>query len=68
MGYEPRLIWNYPDHRRSRTERNLPMLSFADVSQRRTPNKEIVSRIEFAFIRIFRKYRSKGGDAVYAIS
>ena len=68
MGYGPRLIWNYPGHRRSRTQRNLPMLSFADVSQRRTPNKEIVGRIELAFIRISRKYRSKGGDAVYAIS
>ena len=43
-------------------------LADADVSQGRTPNKEIVGRIELAFIRICRKYRSKGGDAVYASS
>ena len=68
MGYGPCLIWNYPGHHRSHTQRNLPMLSFADVSQQGTPNKEIVGRIELAFIRISRKYRSKGGDAVYVSS
>ena len=39
-----------------------------DVSQRQMPSKEIVGRIELAFIWISRKYRSKGGDAVYASS
>ena len=28
------------------------------------PNKELVGRIELAFIWISRKYRSKGGDAM----
>ena len=32
----------------------------ADMSQRQTPNKEIVSRIELTYIRISRKYKSKG--------
>ena len=40
----------------------------ADVSQQRMPNKEIVGRIELTYIWISRKYRSKGGDAVYASS
>ena len=39
-----------------------------DLSQRRTPIKELVSRTELAFIWIFCKYRSKSGDAVYASS
>jgi len=35
----------------------------ANVSQRQTPNKDIVSQIELAFICISCKYRWKGADA-----
>ena len=58
----------YMELSRSPQVTHIAELADADVSQGRTPNKEIVGRIELAFIRICRKYRSKGGDAVYASS
>ena len=58
----------YMELSRSSQVMHIAELADADVSQRRMPNKEIVGRIELAFSRIFRKYRSKGGDAVYASS
>ena len=49
----------YMELSRSPQVMHIAELADGDVSQRRTPNKEIVSRIELAFMRISRKYRSK---------
>jgi len=57
-----------PATRRPRAQRNFTKVTCRDVSQRRTPNKEILGRTELAFTGISRKYGSKAGDTAYVSS